>query len=123
MTAFAMGLAVLCLAGGLQAQQSDVAQIYLQHSVTIGHKTLEKGLYSVEKMDLAGGDSPVLVLRGENGARTETSARAMPIVENRTQPETRVLLARVAGKYYLDKIWIKGWSYGFQFTVPKDGGQ
>jgi hypothetical protein len=97
---------------------TDVAQVYLSHAVTVRKTVLPRGNYTVEKMDIAGGDSPVLMFRDETGRKVNVSARVAPIVENRTQPATRVLFYRDGSKFYLDKIWVAGWAYGFQFDNP-----
>ena len=34
-------------------------QIYLAHTVTIGDKVLQRGAYTIEQLDIAGGASPV----------------------------------------------------------------
>jgi hypothetical protein len=116
---FAIAAAIMSAPAWLQAQSiSDVTQIYLAHTVSIGHTVLPRGNYTIEKMDIAGGDSPVLMFRDETGRKLNVSARVAPIVENRTQPATRVLFYRDGSKFYLDKIWVAGWSYGFQFDNP-----
>jgi hypothetical protein len=49
----------------------------------------------------------------------ETSAVVSPALQNRIQPETRVVLRQVGQRYYFDKIWVKGLSYGYRFKLPK----
>jgi hypothetical protein len=119
MIGFAIVAAALFTPAAARAQgMSDVTQIYLGHAVTIGDKVLQPGSYTIEQMNIAGGASPVLTFRADDGSRTEVAAKTTPIVENRTQPANRVLFYRAGGKYYLDKIWVKGWNYGFQFSNP-----
>src|SRR5580700_10079182 len=60
--ALAIGLAALAMPGKIEAQQtaSDRFDISLSHPVTIGNKVLQPGNYSLEPVNLAGGDAPAL---------------------------------------------------------------
>ncbi len=80
---------------------------------------LQPGTYSVEPLTLAGGDAPVLSISNYGGVKLETSAMVSPALQNRIQPETHVLLRQVGERFYFDKIWVKGLSYGYQFKLPK----
>jgi hypothetical protein len=33
---------------------------------------------------------------------------------------THVLLHHIGGKYYFDRIWVKGQNYGYAFKLPKN---
>lgn len=109
----------LISANKIEAQSSDRAPIGLSHRVTVGDKILQPGNYTIEQLNIAGGESPVLVIRGDNGARVETAVMIAPTVENRVQPDTRVIFYRIGRAYYLDKIWVRGWTYGYKLALPK----
>ena len=50
----------------------------------------------------------------------ERKLRRRPCRSSRTAHNRprRVLFYRDGNKFYLDKIWVKGWNYGFQFNNP-----
>jgi hypothetical protein len=106
---------------------NDAFDVTLSHTVTVGSKTLPPGNYRMEPLNLGGGDAPVLVIRQENGPRVEISAEVAPIADTRPRPDTLVLYRRVGDKYYFDRIWVKGLTYGYKFPPPKNakshGGQ
>jgi hypothetical protein len=103
-----------------QVTATDSFEITVSNPVTIGHKTLQPGDYTVEPLNIAGGDAPVLLIRGKNDARVRLAAKVIPTVENRTQPETRVLFHHIGDRYYFDRIWVKGAAYGYKFELPKN---
>ena len=74
----------------------------------------------MEPLNIAGGDSPVLVIRGDNDTRIEVSAMTAPTYATRPQSATRVLLHHIGNKYYFDRIWVKGQNYGYAFKLPKN---
>jgi hypothetical protein len=119
--------AAIALLGMLAAPNRTVAQqmandrfdIALSHPVTVGAMTLQPGNYSVEPLTITGGDSPVLLIDGPRGIHLRTAAMTTAAFENRIEPETRVLLHHIGGRYYFDKIWVKGMAYGYNFALPK----
>jgi hypothetical protein len=119
--ALAIGFAAFAAPARVQAQipATDRFDITLSHPVTIGNRVLDPGIYSLNPLDIAGGDSPVLSIRGDNGLKFETAAMIARTVENRVQPETRVILRQVGQRYYFDKIWVKGQAFGYRFPLPK----
>ncbi len=118
--AFAAALVAIPDAARAQAINSnDTFQIDVPYTVTIGHKVLQPGTYTVEPLNLAGGDAPVLVIRGTDNTKTQINAKIVPTAENRVQPETRVLFHHVGGRYYFDRIWAKGAIFGYKFELPK----
>ena len=119
--ALGIGLCMLAAPDSINAQTptTDRFDITLSHPVTIGKQVLQPGNYSLNPLDLAGGESPVLSIRSDNGVKLETSAMMAPSVENRIQPETRVILRQIGSRYYFDVIWVKGQAYGYRFALPK----
>jgi hypothetical protein len=103
-----------------QTTATDAFEITLSNPVTIGQQTLKPGDYTVEPLDIAGGETPVLLFRGSNDARVRLVAKVIPTVENRIQPETRVLFHHIGNRYYFDRIWVKGAAYGYKFELPKN---
>ncbi len=108
--AIAIGLAMLAVPNSIKAQQtpSDRFDIALAYPVTIGKTILQPGNYSVTPLTIAGGDTPVLSISDEKGIRLKTTAMVAAAVQNRIQPETRVLLHHIGNRYYFDTIWVQG---------------
>ena len=115
--------AIISLPEKVQAQSypsSDTFEVTLLHAVTVNGKLLQPGNYNMEPLNIAGGDSPVLVIRGDNDTHAEVSAMTFPTYVTRPQIATRVLLHHIGGKYYFDRIWVKGQNYGYAFRLPKN---
>jgi hypothetical protein len=118
-SALALGLATLVAPSQIQAQPLwDRVDVNLPYSVTIGDKTLQPGKYIIQQLDSPSGGSQVLLIYGDNGMKFETSALTIPALENRTQPDTRVILHHIGGDYYFDKVWVQGKDYGYEFPLP-----
>ena len=112
--------AVMTAPTALLAQKwDDEVPITLANPVTVGGKVLQPGNYTVKQMDIAGGDLPVVVIRGDGDTRVDADVIVTPALQNRVQPATRILYYHVGDSYYFDTIWVKGWSYGFKFKPPK----
>lgn len=119
----AMSAAILSVPTTAQAQSypsSDIFEVTLSHPTTISGKILQPGNYNMEPLNIAGGDSPVLVIRGDKDLRIDVSAMTIATSSTRPQSYTRVLFHHIGNKYYLDRIWVKGQNYGYKFPLPKD---
>jgi hypothetical protein len=118
-SALALGLATLVMPRQIQAQPLwDRVDVNLPYSVTIGDKILQPGSYVIQQLDSPSGGSQVLLIYGDNGMKFETSALTIPALENRTQPDTRVILHHIGNDYYFDKVWVQGKDYGYEFPLP-----
>lgn len=118
-SALALGLATLVAPRAAQAQPLwDRVDVNLPYTVTIGDKTLQPGNYVIQQLNDPSGGSQVLLIYGNNGMKFETSALTIPALQNRTQPDTRVILHHIGGDYYFDKVWIQGKDYGYEFPLP-----
>jgi hypothetical protein len=117
-SALALGLATL-VAPSLKAQPLwDRVDVNLPYTVTIGDKTLQPGNYVIQQLDSPSGGSQVLLIYSDNGMKFQTSALTIPALQNRTQPDTRVVLHHIGNDYYFDKVWIQGKDYGYEFPLP-----
>jgi hypothetical protein len=118
-SALALGLAMLGTPKTAQAQPLwDRVDVNLPYSVTIGDRTLQPGSYVIQQLDSPSGGSQVLLIYSDNGMKFQTSAMTIPALENRTQPDTRVMLHHIGNNYYFDKVWIQGKDYGYEFPLP-----
>lgn len=118
-SALVLGLATLVTPNTIQAQPMfDRVDVTLPYSVTIGDKTLQPGNYVIQQMDSQSGGGQVLLIYGDNGMKFQTSALTIPALQNRTQPDTRVILHHIGSDYYFDKVWVQGKDYGYEFPLP-----
>ncbi len=118
-SALVLGIATLAAPKTIQAQPLwDRVDVNLPYSVTIGDKTLQPGNYVIQQLDSPSGGSQVLLIYGDNGMKFETSSLTIPALQNRTQPDTRVILHHIGSDYYFDKVWIQGKDYGYEFPLP-----
>ena len=116
--ALALGLATLAPIAAQAQPLWDRVDVNLPYSVTIGDRTLQPGQYVIQQLPSQSGGSQVLLIYGGNGMKFETSAMTIPALQNRTQPDTRVLLHHIGENYYFDKVWIQGKDYGYEFPLP-----
>ncbi len=118
-SALVLGLATMVAPSTIQAQPLwDRVDVNLPYTVQIGDKTLQPGNYVIQQLDSPSGGSQVLLIYGDNGMKFETSALTIPALQNRTQPDTRVVLHHIGSDYYFDKVWIQGKDYGYEFPLP-----
>lgn len=94
-----------------------------QHSVDVGPTVLQPGHHIFQQMDDQMPE-PVFAISDQNGHNITLSAMAISDVHgnagalNDVPRKTRVVLQKIDGKYYLDKIWIQGRVRGWQFAIP-----
>ncbi len=50
----------------------------------------------------------------------EAAVIPVPVIENNTPDKTQFIVRRLIGEYYLDRLWIAGDTYGYQFKIPDD---
>jgi hypothetical protein len=118
-SALVLGLATLVMPNTIQAQPMwDRVDVTLPYSVTIGDKTLQPGNYVIQQLESQSGGGQVLLIYGDNGMKFKTSALTIPALQNRTQPDTRVILHHIGNDYYFDKVWVQGKDYGYEFPLP-----
>lgn len=117
-SALALGLATLAPITAQAQHLWDRVDVNLPYSVTIGERTLQPGQYIIQQLPSQSGGSQVLLIYGDNGMKFETSAMTIPALQNRTQPDTRVLLHHIGDNYYFDKVWVQGKDYGYEFPLP-----
>jgi hypothetical protein len=118
-SALALGLATMLVPHNAQGQPLfDRVNVDLPYAVTIGKTTLQPGNYVIQQQRSFSGDNTVLLIYGDNGMKFETSALTIPALENRTQPNTRVILHHLGSDYYFDKVWVQGKDYGYEFPLP-----
>jgi len=116
---FSLGLLT---ASALMAQgpMYDKVEVNLPYPVTVNNTTLQPGDYVIRQHDSAAGGSRVLHFFSDQGMKLETTAMAIPALDNRTPKETKLILDHIGNNYYLNKIWVQGKDYGYEFPIPSD---
>jgi len=114
----ALGLALWTTPGGAQGPMWDRVNVSLPYTVTIGEKTLQPGDYVIQQLRDSGGGGRILLVYSDKGMKFETSAMSIPALDINTARDTKVVLHHFGNDYYLDKVWIQGKDYGYEFPLP-----
>ena len=115
--ALAMSMAVISPANA-QGPMWDRVNVNLPYTVTVGERTLQPGEYVIQQLRDTGGGSRILLIYSDNGMKFETSAMTIPALDTNTARDTKVVLHHFGNDYYMDKVWIQGKDYGYEFPVP-----
>jgi hypothetical protein len=114
-----LGLGLLTASAVLaQGPLYDKVSVTLPYPVTVNGTVLQPGDYVIQQHDDAGGGSRILHFFTDNGMKLETTAMAIPALDNRTPEQTKLVLDHIGGEYYLNKIWVQGKDYGYEFPIP-----
>jgi hypothetical protein len=95
----------------------DVITVTLPYPVKVRDAVLPPGDYEI-KQDASPTNNRVLHFYSDKGMKFETTAMAIPALDNKTPSETSLLLDRYGSDYYLNKIWVQGKDYGYEFPIP-----
>ena len=96
----------------------DRINVNLPYSVSVGDRTLAPGDYVIQQLPDAGGASRVMLFYSDKGMKFETSAMSIPAVDPNTARDTKLILDRVGDNFYINKIWVQGKDYGYEFPLP-----
>jgi len=80
---------------------------------------LQAGDYEIRQHESAAGGSRILHFYTDKGMKLETTAMAIPALDNKTPEETKLVLDHIGSDYYLNKIWVQGKDYGYEFPIPE----
>jgi len=94
-------------------------KVNLPYTVTLGDKTLPPGEYTIQQLENAGGDSPVLLIYNGSGMKFQTSAMTVKAVDVTAPSDSSVSLHHIGDNYYFDKVWVAGKNYGYEIPLPK----
>ncbi len=113
------GLGLLTASMALcQGPMYDTVKVDLPYAVTVNGAVLQPGEYTIKQHEDVGGGSRILHFYTKDGMKLETTAMAIPTLDNRTPEETKLVLDHIGGDYYLNKVWIQGKDYGYEFPIP-----
>jgi len=116
---FFMGLAFVAASAALaQGPMYDKVIVTLPYPVTVNNTVLQPGEYVIRQHEDAGGGSRVMHFFTDGGMKLETTAMAIPALDNRTPEHTKLVLDHIGSEYYLNKIWVQGKDYGYEFPIP-----
>jgi hyperosmotically inducible protein len=101
-----------------QGPMYDRITVDLPYPVVVQDKTLQPGSYTIEE-DHSATKNNVLHIFDGSGMKLETTVQTIPTVNNKTPSDTTVVLNRYGENYYLDKIWVQGKDFGYQFREPE----
>jgi hypothetical protein len=102
-----------------QGPMYDKVTVNLPYAVTVNGTVLQPGEYVIRQHEDPAG-SRVLHFFVDGGMKLETTAMAIPTLDNRTPEHTKLVLDHVGDNYYLHKIWVQGKDYGYEFPLPRD---
>jgi len=105
--------------GFAQGPLYDRVNVTLPYPVTVNGTVLQPGDYEIRQHESAAGGSRVVHFFKDGGMKLETTAMAIPALDNRTPSETKLVLDRFGSDYYLNKIWVQGKDYGYEFPIPE----
>lgn len=117
--AVALALAISPPAAQAQGPLYDRVLVNLPYTVTVGEHVLQPGPYVIRQTQSAGGAERVLQFYSDDGAQFETTALTIPVLDVSTPSDTKVVLHHFGQDYYMDKIWIQGKNYGYEFPLPE----
>lgn len=116
--ALGLGLAMWMTPVNAQGPMYDRVNVSLPYTVTIGDHTLQPGDYVIQQLQDQSAGGRVLLIYSDQGMKFETTAMTIPALDINTPDNTKVVLHHFGPDYYLDKIWIQGKDYGYEFPLP-----
>jgi hypothetical protein len=111
---------VIVMGASLMSQGlTDGVRVTLPHPVTIDDVVLEPGEYEIRRPSPNSNDQ-VLRFFNNDKLRYQTIAQTIPTTAGEEPPEqSKIILHHIGDKYYFDKIWIEGKTYGYEFPLPE----
>jgi hypothetical protein len=104
--------------GIAQGPLYDRVTVTLPYPVSVNGTVLQPGDYEIRQHESTAGGSRIVHFFKDGGMKLETTAMAIPTLDNRTPDETKLVLDRFGSDYYLNKIWVQGKDYGYEFPIP-----
>jgi hypothetical protein len=108
-----------CMAWG-QTSLFDRVTVDFKNSVNVNGKTIPPGHYELRELRSTGAGSRILFVDANDGKDYEAGGATIAILNNGTSDKTEVILQRVGQNYYLNRVWISGKDYGYEFPLPAE---
>jgi predicted component of type VI protein secretion system len=106
-------------AGMAQGPMYDKITVNIPYAMNVNGNILQPGEYVIRQHE-SSGSSRILHFFSDRGMKLETTAMAIPALDNRTPTETKLVLDHYGSDYYLNKIWVQGKDYGYEFPLPEN---
>jgi hypothetical protein len=118
----------LLLTVGFLAASIGIAQgplydriiVTMPYPMNVNGTVLQPGDYEIRQHQSAAGGSRILHFYSDGGMKLETTAMAIPALDNKTPEETKLVLDHIGSDYYLNKVWVQGKDYGYEFPIPDE---
>jgi len=112
-------ISIMGLSIGLMGQSGmiDGIKVTLPFPVTVGESVLDPGEYEIRRASSTTDQS--LRIFSNDKMRWETNVLTIPVLDNKTPEDSKVVLHHIGDAYYFDKIWIEGKTYGYEFVLPE----
>lgn len=107
-------LFVVVLTAAAQGPRLERIVVEFPYPVIVNGSTLPAGRYSLTEPRKG-----AIRISGDNGTNLELTPATVPSLNNTVSPETDLVLRQIGGDYYLNKIWIQGKDYGYDFPLSK----
>jgi len=107
-----MGFSFTLMSQGL----TDGVKVTLPYPVTIDEVVLDPGEYEVRMPSQT--NEQILRFFSKDKLRYQTVVQTIPTEGEKAPEESKILLHHIGDRYYFDKIWMEGRSYGFEFPLP-----
>lgn len=105
-----------CLTAMLaSAHVMDIVKVTLPHDTTVGTAQLPAGEYTIRGLSDDSSSSSTLQIRSETGGYVAAVVLRIYEPANKRAEHTQVLLRRDGDRYQMDKIWLQGQEYGYEF--------
>ena len=115
----ALALGFLTATNGLaQGPLNDRIIVKIPYAMNVNGTLLQPGEYEIKQHDSVAGGSRILLFYSDKGMKFETTAMAIPALDNKTPEKTELMLNQYGNDYYLNKIWVQGKNYGYEFPIP-----
>jgi len=114
-------LTSLVLSGAMALAQgpiTDKVMVSFPNPVIVSGTTLPAGDYTIRQLP-SSNNPRVLEFSSNDGTKVEVTTTAFPLLDNRSQKPTSVILEQRGNSYHVSKIWLAGKNYGYGL-VPSD---
>jgi len=105
--------------GIAQGPLYDRIIVTVPYPMNVNGTLLQAGDYEIRQHQSAAGGSRILHFYSDGGMKLETTAMAIPTLDNKTPEETKLILEHIGSDYYLNKVWVQGKDYGYEFPIPE----
>jgi hypothetical protein len=112
-------IVVACF-GWAQGELYDTVRVDFANSVKVNDTVIPAGQYDISQVHSNGAAARILFVSKHGGTQFEASGSTIAIMTNEPPAQTRVILEHIGQNYYLNKLWIAGKDYGYEFPLPAD---